>query len=291
MLHALPDHPAVVRTLWEASEVLGQDVKELDSEAALQSTVGVQVALFTAGVAVARALQEEGILPAAVAGLSVGAFAAAVVSGAVNFADGLSLVRQRATLMENAFPKGYGMAAIVGLSELQVSTIVTQIHSQAAPVFVGNINSPRQIVVAGSDSAISRVLEEAAACGAGKAERLAVAVPSHCPLLQPVARALRDTLRGMHLRRPAIPYVGNVRARVLRDGEAIADDLADNIAHPVRWYDMVRVLTELGGSFFVEMHPGHVLRDLVSEGFPAVRAVGMETTSICNLRRLVRQLT
>lgn len=291
MLHILPDHPAVVRTLREASELLGQDVNELDSEAALQSTVSVQVALFTAGVAVARALQQEGIPPAAVAGLSVGAFAAAVISGAVHFADGLMLVRQRATLMENAFPRGYGLAAIVGLSEPQVSSIVAQFHTRDAPVFVGNINSPVQIVVVGSDSSINRVLEEATARGARKAERLAIAVPSHCPLLQPVADALRSTLRGMHLQRPAIPYVGNVRARALRSGEAIADDLAANIAHGVRWYDVVRVLTELGGKFFVEMHPGHVLRDLVSEDFPAVRAVAMETTSICHLRKLARQST
>src|ERR1051326_4200822 len=103
MLHALPNHPMVARTLLAASEVLDQDVNELDSAVALRSTVNVQIALFTAGTAMAQTLEAEGIVPGAVAGLSVGAFAAAVVSRALRFSDGLELIRQRAQLMESAF--------------------------------------------------------------------------------------------------------------------------------------------------------------------------------------------
>ena len=87
MLHALPDHPAIVRTLDEVSESLGANVLELDSAEALQSTVSVQLALLASGVAMARALMEEGVQPEAVAGLSVGAFAAAVQSGAISLSD------------------------------------------------------------------------------------------------------------------------------------------------------------------------------------------------------------
>ena len=82
MLRNLPDDPAVRRTLDEISEYLHADVRELDSAEALQSTVSVQLALLASGVAVARALFEEGVKPEAVAGLSVGAFAAAVAAGA-----------------------------------------------------------------------------------------------------------------------------------------------------------------------------------------------------------------
>ena len=95
MLHALPEHPAVVRTLEEASQFLHRDALELDSPESLQSTVCVQLALLTAGVAVARALADEGVVPETVAGLSVGAFAAAVHCGVVSFPDALQLVRQR----------------------------------------------------------------------------------------------------------------------------------------------------------------------------------------------------
>ncbi|HXO31269.1 MAG TPA: acyltransferase domain-containing protein [Candidatus Acidoferrales bacterium] len=83
MLHHLLDHPAVVRTLDEISEVLHSEVCNLDCEQALKSDVSVQLALLAAGVAT-RALLEQPLNPAAVSGLSVGAFAAAVTAGVLS---------------------------------------------------------------------------------------------------------------------------------------------------------------------------------------------------------------
>ena len=121
MLHALPDHPVIARTLDEVSESLEQNVLRLDSAAALQSTVSVQLALLASGVAVARALIADGVGPEAVAGMSVGAFSAAIVAGVMNLGDGVRLVKQRAEMMVELYPRGYGLAAIVGLNEEQVS--------------------------------------------------------------------------------------------------------------------------------------------------------------------------
>jgi malonate decarboxylase epsilon subunit len=275
MLHNLPDHPVVTRTLDEASAILSRDVKSLDSPEALRSTVSVQLALLTASVAVARSLATEGVEAEAVAGLSVGAFAAAVHSGVVDFPQAIQLVRQRAQMMLDLYPTGYGLAAIVGLTEVQVSALVVKAHSAHTPVYVGNINAPRQIVIAGSDEGITRVLEAAKASGARKAERLDVCVPSHCPLLEPVAAALRVTLAGMKLEQPRSIYVGNVTARPLRTAAAIAADLASNIAHGVRWHDATAVLEELGCRLFLEMPPGHVLSDLARESLPEVKILAM----------------
>jgi len=161
MLHNLPDHPAIARTLDEVSESLHADVRELDSAEALQSTVSVQLALLASGVAVARALFEEGVNPEAVAGLSVGAFAAAVAANALNLADGVRLVKERGEDMVKLYPQGYGLAAIVGLTERQVSALVEQAYTDQDPVYVGNINAPRQIVIAGSNQAIIKVLQAA----------------------------------------------------------------------------------------------------------------------------------
>jgi len=96
MLHTLPDHPSVARTLDEVSETLRKDVLELDSPEAFRSTVSVQLALLACGVGVARALIAEGVEPEAVAGMSAGAFAAAVTAGVLNLADGVRLVKRSA---------------------------------------------------------------------------------------------------------------------------------------------------------------------------------------------------
>jgi malonate decarboxylase epsilon subunit len=280
MLRALPDHPAIARTLDEMSESLGANVRELDSEEALQSTVSVQLALLASGVPMARALIEEGVEPEATAGLSVGAFAAAVLSGVISLSDSVHLVQQRAEMMVKLYPKGYGLAAIVGLTEKQVSTLVEEAHTEETPVYLGNINAPRQIVIAGSDEGMTKVLEAARRSGARKAEGPDVSVPSHCPLLEPVAAALRISLLRMHLQQPHIVYVGNVNARTLRVLDAIAEDLASNIANGVRWHDATTVLEELGCGLFLEMQPGHVLSELAQQCYPEVKTLAVWESSL-----------
>ena len=279
MLHALPDHPSIARTLDEVSEALGVNVLELDSPAALRSTVSVQLALLASGVSVACALIAEGVEPEAVAGMSAGAYAAAVTAGVLNLADGVRLMKQRAERMVELYPKEYGLAAIVGLTERQVSALVEEAYTAQNPVYVGNINAPRQIVIAGSNEGMNKVLEAARKSGARKAVRLDVSEPSHCPLLQPVADTLTNSLQALRLHEPKLIYVGNVTGRALRTEEAISEDLATNIAHGVRWYDATTVLTELGCGLFLEMPPGHVLTELGREAFSDVRTLAVGETS------------
>jgi malonate decarboxylase epsilon subunit len=279
MLHALPDHPSVARTLDEVSEALRENVLELDSPEALRSTISVQLALLASGVAVARALIAEGVEPEAVAGMSAGAYAAAVTAGVLKLADGVRLVNQRAEGMVELYPKGYGLAAIVGLTEKQVSTLVEEAYTAENPLYVGNINAPRQIVIAGSNEGMNKVLEAARKRGARKAVRLDVSEPSHCPLLQPVADTLTKSLYALHLHEPKLIYVGNIAGRALRSAEAISQDLANNIAHGVRWYDATTVLAELGCRLFLEMPPGHVLSELGREAFSGVRTLAVGETS------------
>ena len=280
MLHALPDHPVIERTLDEVSESLEQNVLRLDSAAALQSTVSVQLALLASGVAVARALTADGVGPEAVAGMSVGAFSAAIVAGVLNLADGVRLVKQSSEMMVELYPMGYGLAAIVGLNEEQVSILVQEAHSMQTPVYVANINAPRQIVIAGSNDGMNKVLEGARKRGALKAVRLDVSEPSHCPLLEPVADALKKSLQEMHLQQPKMIYMGNVTGRALRSAAAISEDFASNIAHGVRWYDATTVLEELGFRLFLEMPPGHVLSHLAGESFPDVETVAVGEVSL-----------
>jgi malonate decarboxylase epsilon subunit len=83
-----------------------------------------------------------------------------------------------------------------------------------------------------------------------------------------VADQLRERVKGIARIQPRFPYVSNVRGRALRNADAILDDLADNIAHRVRWFDATSVLEELGCDLFLEMPPGHVLTDLARSNQP-----------------------
>lgn len=277
-LHRLGTHSAIQTTLDEASDMLNVDVLMLDTQTALESTVAVQTGLLIAGVAIQRALAAEGLAPELSAGLSVGAYAAAVSCGAIDFADALLMVRKRAELMETAYPRGYGLSAIAGLTEHEIEKLAdTQAREPAARVYVGNVNAPRQIVVAGLDAALDAFNERALAAGARKATRLAVSVPSHCELLAAAADALTDYARSVPFRAPSSGYIGNRGGRALHTADAVRDDLATNMRYTVRWFDALTVMIEMGAKVFVEAPPGQVLTDIVREQYPDMAAIAAST--------------
>jgi len=288
MLHALPAHPIAQSILEEAGDILHYNPLQLDEERALESTIATQVAIFIAGVASARALIAEGAKPDFVAGLSVGAFAAAVVCGALEFAPALRLVRTRAELTAERFPSGYGLSAIVGLNEQQVAGLISQTATPEHPVYVALLNAPQQIVVAGSIEGMERVLGLARRAGCKKAERLAVRIPSHCPLFEDVAERLTGAMRDLEPGTPRASYVANRNARPTKSFDRIREDLATNIAHPVRWHDSTEVLVEMGASLFVELQPGQVLTRLGMEAFPRLRAIALDASSLEHAVRLVK---
>ena len=262
MLHALPAHPATEHTLAEATRALGRDVLALDTAEALRSTVAVQLSLLVAGVAVARVLAAHGAAPRMVAGLSIGAWPAAVVAGVLDFSDAVRLVELRARLMEDAYPHGYGMTAIGGLTRQQLEPLLAQVHG---PAYLANLNAPRQLVVSGSAPALDAVAALALAHGATRAERLAVPVPSHSPLLDDQARTLACACDQVPRKRPRITYVSSSAARALFDADRIMADLAANMARPVLWADTLRHAWERGARTALEMPSGSVLTRLALE--------------------------
>lgn len=262
MLHALPAHPATERTLAEATQALGRDVLALDAAEALRSTVAVQLSLLVAGVAMARVLAAHCAVPRMVAGLSIGAWPAAVVAGVLDFSDAVRLVELRARLMEDAYPHDYGMTAIGGLTRQQLEPLLAQVHG---PAYLANLNAPRQLVVSGSAPALDAVAALALAHGATRAERLAVPVPSHSPLLDDQARTLACACDKVPRKRPRITYVSSSAARALFDADRIMADLAANMARPVLWADTLRHAWERGARTALEMPSGSVLTRLALE--------------------------
>ena len=267
MLHALPTDAAVAATLAEAAGVLQHDPLLLDTAEALASTRAVQLCLLIAGVAMARSLAAQGALPDMVAGFSIGEYPAAVVAGTLDFADAVQLVARRGQLMEEAYPSGYGMAAIIGLDSAQLEPLVAQVHTAAAPVYVANLNARRQIAIAGSDAGLQAVMALALDHGASKAERLAVSVPSHSPLFDAAAAQLQADFDKVTLRRPQLVYLSSSAARTLFDPARIRDSLASNMARRVDWADTVRLAWERGARLAVEMPPGSVLTRLTAPEF------------------------
>ncbi|MHC6225699.1 malonate decarboxylase subunit epsilon [Pseudomonas sp. X10] len=284
MLHRLPDEASGY--LEEASDVLGEAVLALDSAEALQSTRAVQLCLLVAGVASAHWLMQRSPEPDYVAGLSIGAYGAAVVAGALGFADAVRLVALRGELMQRAYPQGYGMTAIGGLDLGQVERLLAEVGGE---VFIANLNADNQIVIAGSEVAMAAVAERARQRGPGVARRLAVSVPSHCRLLAAPARELAQAFAQVALRRPGIAYLSGSTARLLLDPERLREDLAFNMARVVDWRGTLRNAYERGVRLHIEMPPGNVLSGLARRVLEQGRVVAFDGTRADTLDALLRQ--
>ena len=264
MLHSLPNSPEVAQTIEQASVVLGTNCLSLDTATSLESTIAVQLCLLIAGVAMARHFAVNNIVPSMVAGLSIGAYPAAVTAGVLNFADAVRMVKRRAELMDQAYPQGFGMTAINGLDRFELGAIIATIHSSNSPVYLANLNAAKQLVIAGSESAMQEVAEQALRQGATKTIRLAVTVPSHCPLFDDAALQLQRTFEDVGFSAPRIAYLSSNAARALFNPLHIKLDLTSNMAKQVHWADTLRLAWERGARLAIEMPSGTVLSKLAS---------------------------
>ena len=260
-------HPSVRATFDEASEGAGVDLWALSQggpEEMLNRTEYTQPALLAAGIAVWRLWREQGgAEPVALAGHSLGEYAALVAAGALSLEDGAHLVRIRGQLMQDAAPAGTGaMAAVLGADDALVEAVCVE-ASDAKVVVPANYNSPGQIVIGGDAAAVDRALALLQEKGVRKAVKLAVSVPSHTPLMREAANRLAHTMAGLKWQRPMLPVVQNVDARVHDDVDAIREALVRQLYLPVQWAGCVQALAARGVTRIAECGPGKVLTGLV----------------------------
>jgi malonate decarboxylase epsilon subunit len=289
MLSQLPDEQLIRDCLSEASDVLAEHVRLLDSTEALQSTRAVQLCLLIAGVASARVLQSRGCSPDTVAGLSIGAYPAAVTAGSLAFADAVRMVALRGELMQSAYPEGYGMTAIIGLDQAAVEALVADVHGHASPVYLANINAENQFVIAGSAEAMAEVARLAKASGAATVKRLAVSVPSHCALLEQPAQSLAEAFATVTVQAPAVRYLSGSTARPMLTADKLRDDLAFNMCRVIDWRSTVQTAYERGARLHIEFSPGTVLTGLARKVFEQGTAVAFQGARLDSLVALSRE--
>ena len=269
MLDAWGDHPAVRATLAEASEALGEDVAALIAQGPkeqLDLTTNTQPVMLTAGVAAWRAWQADtGLVPAAVAGHSLGEYTALVAAGALTLKDALPLVRFRAQAMQDAVPVGTGgMAAILGLdAEAVKAGCLEAAKLSGEAVEAVNFNDPKQTVIAGTKAGVEKACEVLKAAGAKRALPLPVSAPFHSSLMKPAAERLKEKLAATPFAVPAIPVINNIDVVAATDADAIRDALYRQAFGPVRWVETIQALKARGLTHVIECGPGKVLAGMV----------------------------
>jgi len=285
MLDAWGDHPVVRAVLDEASQALHEDVGALireGSKEALALTTNTQPVMLVAGVAAYRVwMAEVGVTPQAVAGHSLGEYAALVAAGVLTLSDAAPLVRLRGQAMQDAVPVGKGaMAAVLGMEPVRVAALCAEVAAEFSGqsgevVEAANFNDNAQTVISGSKAAVERACEVLKAQGAKRALLLPVSAPFHCALMQPAALVLRERLGQMAIAKPQIPLINNIDVAVETDPARIRDALYRQAFGPVRWVETVQAIKARGISHLVECGPGKVLAGMAKRIDPELTGLAV----------------
>ena len=269
-------YPIVRKTFDQASQILGYDIRTLidNQEDKLHQTRYTQPAILTTSVAIFRLLEEEGVQPDMVAGLSLGEYSALVASGALAFEDAIALIAKRGEYMETAAPAGTGkMVAVlntdVNLIEEICSTVTSGIVSPA------NYNTPAQIVIGGEVAAVDEAVELLKEAGVKRMIPLNVSGPFHTALLRPASEQLAQALEQVEFADFQVKLVGNTEAKVMKK-EDIKSLLTRQVMEPVRFYESIATMQEAGVTKFIEIGPGKILSGFVKKIDKTVHVVAIE---------------
>lgn len=202
-------------------------------------------------------------MPMAMAGHSLGEYAALVAAESIALTDAVAVVHERGRLMQEAVGEGEGaMAAILGLDDEQVEQICADLACSEKTVVAANYNSPGQLVIAGSRAGVESAVDACKKAGAKRAMLLPVSVPAHSPLMAPAAEGLQRALAVVEIRPPACPVLHNFDLRMREAPASIRSALIEQLTHPVPWTGTIRELVARGATRFLEFGPGRVLSGL-----------------------------
>jgi len=252
----------------EVDEALSEKLSDLIWHGDLETlthTKNVQPAIMATSIAILRALESEGLNLSNMsyfAGHSLGEYTALCAAGTISLSETARLLRARGESMQDAIKIGEGsMAAILGLTIDEVEEIVAQ-SAETQVCQIANDNDPKQVVVSGHATAVSRACQCASERGARKAVMLQVSAPFHCSLMQPAGEVMKHKLEPVELKPPQCPIIANVNARPICEVAAIKESLVQQCTERVRWRETIEYMASDEVTKCLEIGPKNVLNGL-----------------------------
>ena len=232
-----------------------------------------QIALLTTEIAMLNEVMKKGIKPDMCAGLSLGEYAALAASGAMEFKDIFELIRIRGKCMQEAYPTGGAMMAVLGLETEVVEKICDETEGI---VSIANDNCPGQLVISGEEGPVLAAGEKLIEAGAKRCIRLNVSGPFHSKLLSPAGDILSEALMEKTLGNIMIPYVSNTTAKLVTDKSMIKDLLIKQVSSTVRFRESILLMCQMGVDTFVEIGPGKTIAGFIRKTDRDLKVINIE---------------
>lgn len=277
---SLVEADSSLEKIYEAgSDILGWDLKIMCLEAPaeeLGETVHSQPAIMATSIIALEAAKKKGFEFEAVAGHSLGEYAAMYASDVLSLEDAFKIIKLRAEAMDKAAKSSDGsMAAILKIAPEKVEEVCAEIEGYVVPV---NYNSPVQTVIAGEKEAVAKACEKFAELKA-RAVPLAVASAFHSKIMQPAADEFASKVNelGITFNKPSVKFYSNVLGTELTDFSDMPSLLTKHIISPVKFTSELAEMEKAGFTKFVEFGPGKVLTGLVKKTLKGVEAFNVES--------------
>lgn len=251
------------RKIYElAQEATGLDVAQIcfTENEQLNITEYTQIAMLTTEVAILKVLEEKGLKADCCAGLSLGEYGALAAAKVMDLKDLFKLIRSRGIYMQEAYPVGGAMTAVLGLDADVIAGICGE---TSGIVSIANDNCPGQIVITGEEKAVQEASQKLQEAGAKRCVPLKVSGPFHSELLAGAGEKLAEELKQVVVYDPEIPYLCNVEAVPVTDSGRVRELLAKQVSGTVRWRETVERMIESGVDTFIEIGPGKTLSGFV----------------------------
>ena len=274
-----------IKKLYECTEkITGIDIAKISfdgPDVELNKTQNTQLAILIECLGISQILKKNGIIPDAMAGLSLGEYTALIE-------DGINIVSKRGEIMQNFTPKGnWKMAAILGLDDENVEEICKNISSGF--VKPANYNTLGQVVISGEEQAVLNAGEEAKKAGAKKVSMLNTAGPFHTEKLSECSRALKSELDKICVKSKNSIVIKNLDGKYYEEKDNISEILAKHIMNPVRFTECLKTMYESGIDTFIEIGPGKTLSGFVKRmKFENVKI--MNINDVSSLEQVIKEV-
>ena len=259
-----------------AEEATGLDVKKLcfEKDDRLDITEYTQIAMLATEVAILKVMEEQGFRADCAAGLSLGEYGALAAAEVMELPQLFRLIRCRGIYMQEAYPTGGAMTAVLGLDAETVGSICEE---TSGIVSIANDNCPGQIVITGEAEAVEAASAKLAEAGAKRCVPLKVSGPFHSCLLAGAGEKLAAQLEEVAVKEPKIPYICNAEAVYVRESAPIKKLLAMQVSGTVRWRETMELMIANGVDTFIEIGPGKTLAGFLKRISRDVKVVSVGT--------------
>ncbi|MEJ5245270.1 MAG: ACP S-malonyltransferase [Bacteroidota bacterium] len=244
----------------------------------LKQTRFTQPAIFLHSAVLYELLKDKLVFDA-VAGHSVGEYAALYIADVIEFEDAIRLVSLRGQLMYSAGEELPGtMFAVLNLDDDKVIEVCSKLNQNDndAVVVAANFNSPGQVVVSGSRDYLRNNVNAFKEAGAKLVKELVVSGAFHSPLMKPAQLELEKAINTIEFKNAKVPVYSNVYAKPLTNADEIKNALIAQLTAPVLWTQSLRQMFDDGITRFVELGPGQVLQGLVKRTLENVEILGYD---------------